>query len=125
MKIGHFICYNLIHRSDLHTKISYRIQYILFYKAFQEFEYIYYSFFMLKLARNFGMFLNYIDLICIPKLVIVQHIIFYGALQKFEYINIYCSFLMMQISTKFWYVFKLHRTDLDTKIVIVHGTSKT
>ena len=55
-----------LRRSDLHIKMSHRIQYTLFYRALREFEYIYCSLW-LKLARNFGMFLNYIDLIHIPK----------------------------------------------------------
>ena len=63
------------------------------------------------------MFLNYIDLICTPKLVIVFSIhFFYRALQKFEYVFIYCSFIMAQIGTKFWYVFKPHTSNLHTKV---------
>ena len=62
-------------------------------------------------------FLNYISLLYIWKIVIVSFInLFYGALQKFQYINIYCSFLMTQIGTKFRYVFKLYRSDLHTKM---------
>ena len=46
----------------------------------------------------------------------IQHIIFYRALQKFQCINIFCSFLITLIGTKFWCVFKPHRYDLYTKI---------
>ena len=40
---------------------------------------------------------------------------FYRELPKFQDINIFSSFLMIQIGTKFWYVFKLYRSDLHTK----------
>ena len=65
---------------------------------------------------NFSMFLNYIGLFYIWKIVIVSYIRFYKALQKFQYINIFCLFLTTQIGTKFWYVFKLYRSDLHSKI---------
>ena len=42
-----------LHRSDLHTKISHPIQYILLYKALQEFEYIYYSFLITQIGTKF------------------------------------------------------------------------
>ena len=48
----------------------------------------------------------------------IVHRSLYRALRKFQYINIFCSFLMSQIGTKF-YVFKLHRSDLHIKLVIV------
>ena len=44
------------------------------------------------------------------------HRSFYRVLQKFQYINIFCSFLMIQIGTKFRYVFKLRTSDLHTRI---------
>ena len=46
----------------------------------------------------------------------IVHKSFYRALQKFQNMNIFCSFLMTEIGTKFLYVFKLHRSDLQTKI---------
>ena len=42
-----------LHRSDLHTKISHLIQYILFYRALQEFEYIYCSILMTQTRTKF------------------------------------------------------------------------
>ena len=46
----------------------------------------------------------------------IVHRSFYMALLKFQYINIFCSFLMIQIGTKVWYVFKLYKSDLHCKI---------
>ena len=63
------------------------------------------------------MFLNYIGLLYIWKIVIASYIdLSTGHLQKFQYINVFCLFSMTQIGTKFWYVFQLHRSDLHTKI---------
>ena len=46
----------------------------------------------------------------------IVHRSFHKALVKFQYIIILCSFLMTEIGTKFWYVFKLHTSDLRTNI---------
>ena len=42
-----------LHRSDLPTKISHRIWHILFYRALQEFKYIYCSFLMAQIGTKF------------------------------------------------------------------------
>ena len=65
----------------------------------------------------------------------IQHICFHRALQKFELINVYCFLLKrtaLQIDAKFGCIFKLHRSDLHTKIshriehiYFLQGTSKT
>ena len=90
----------------------------LFMGHFKNFSTLIFSIHLrLKLARNFDMLLNYIYLIYIQKkcyCIILRS--FYRALQKFEYVSIFYSFLMTQIGTKFWYVFKLHRSDLHKKI---------
>ena len=66
------------------------------------------------MAQNFDMFLNYyIDLIYIPKLVIVSNMHCFTEL--FKNLNAF-TVLMTQIGTKFRYVFKLHRPDLHTEI---------
>ena len=54
---------------------------------------------MMSIIIYFGMFFNYVDLIYVPKLVIVSSILFYRVLQEFE--CIYRSFLMIQTGTKF------------------------
>ena len=46
----------------------------------------------------------------------IQYTLFYTALQKFQYINIYCSFLMAQIGTKFRHVYTLHRSILSSNV---------
>ena len=66
---------------------------------------------------NFGMFLNYIGFLYTwKKFHCIVNRSFYRALQKFQCINIFCSFCMTQIVTKFWYVFKFYRSDSHTKI---------
>ena len=61
------------------------------------------------------MFLNYISLLYIWKIVITSYIdIFTG--KKFQHITIFSSFLMTEIDTKLWSVFKLRKSDLRTKI---------
>ena len=45
-----------LHRYDLHSKISYRIQYILLRRALQEFECIYWSFLMIQIGMKFRYF---------------------------------------------------------------------
>ena len=50
------------------------------------------------------------------NLYCIVHRSFYRGIQKFQCINIFVSFLMPQISTKFWYVFILHISDLHTKM---------
>ena len=42
-----------LRRSDLHIKMSHRIQYTLFYRALREFEYIYCSFLKTKIGKIF------------------------------------------------------------------------
>ena len=71
------------------------------------------------MARIFWYFLNYTGLFYTWKIVIVSYIdLFTGKFNraKFQYIIIFYSFLMTQIGTKFQFVFKLHRSDLHTKI---------
>ena len=66
---------------------------------------------ILQWLGNFGMFLNYIGLLYKWKIVIVSYIdLFYKIFRKIPYIDIFCSFLMTRIGTKFWYVFELHRS---------------
>ena len=82
-----------LHRSDLHTKVTHRIQYILFYRALQEFEYIYCSFLMTKIGTKFW---------CVFKLYRsdlhtkishrIQHIFFYRALQNLNTFTFTVSF---------------------------------
>ena len=98
-----------------HTKISHRIQYILFYIALQEFEYIYCSFSMTQTGTKFWYVFKLHRSNLHTKINHrIQNILCYTALQEFIYI--YCSFLMTEIGTKFRYVFKLHWSDLHTKI---------
>ena len=62
-----------LHTSDLHTKISHCIQYSFFYRALKKFQYItiFCLFLMTQSGTKFRYVLSYIDLIYIPKLVIV------------------------------------------------------
>ena len=46
----------------------------------------------------------------------IVHRSFYRALQMFQYVNMFCSALMTQFGTKFWFVLKLYRSDSYTKI---------
>ena len=89
------------HRSDLHTKISRCIQYILFYRTLQEFEYIYCSFLMIEIGPKFlyDFELHRYDL----RTKIshrIQHNFFYRALQKIECINVYCFLLKCTASPR-------------------------
>ena len=83
-----------LYRSDLHTKISHRIQYILFYRALEEFEYTYCSFLMTQIGTKFRYVfkLHWSDLNAKISHRI-QHIFIYRILQKFEYIKVYCFLL--------------------------------
>ena len=66
------------------------------------------------------MFLNFIGLLYIEKIVIVSYIIFLQG--KFQYIKIFSSFLMTQIGTEF-YVFKLYNVIYIPKLIIVSSIS--
>ena len=82
-------------------KISRRIQ-ILFYRPLQEFEYIYYYFLMTQIGTNFRYVFRLHRSDLHAKISHrIHHINFYRPLQKYEDINIYCSFLMTQIGTKY------------------------
>ena len=94
-----------LHRFALHIKNCYRIVHRYFYKAFQKFQYIYCIFLMTQIGTKFrcAFKLHRYDLHAkISHLI--QHI-FFLYFKKIEYIDIYWSFLMIQIVTKFWYVY--------------------
>ena len=93
--------------SILHTKVSHRIQYILFYRAFQEFEYIYCSFLMTQVDTKFwDVFILHRSDLHTKISHCIQHIFFYRALKKTEYINVYKIYC---ITTKYWSILKIHR----------------
>ena len=67
-----------LHRSDLHTKISFHVQHIIFYKSLEKFEYIniYCSFLMTQIGTKFWYVFKLHRSDCIPKLVIIFRIFF-------------------------------------------------
>ena len=69
------------------------------------------------MARNFGMFLNFIDLICISKFVIVFSIYFLQSTSKiWMHQRLLFPSKMYSITTKYQHVLKLHTSALYTKI---------
>ena len=75
-----------LHRPDLHTKNGHRIQYTLFHRALQEFEYIYCSFLLTQIGAKF----RYVFKLHRPDLhtkisYLIQHIIF---MEHFKNLNV-------------------------------------
>ena len=92
-----FWCVFKLHRSDLHAKTSHRIQYILFYRTLQDFEYIYGTFLMTQIGTKFWYLFKLHRSDLHTKISHrIQHMFFYRALQKFECINVCCFLLKVQ-----------------------------